>query len=295
MIPALGVMPVGGIGGSIGVPVGGDPRLGMIPNIPGSARRGLTEGIPDPSAVQRQKENYAKSLEEQLRKGVEVLAATHKQQTDMLHAQANEEKHRYNVALDQQVKARELQLSQQYNEQLMRLQQAAQAQRADLEQQACGLTLEYQQRKVQEEYVAQQEGIQKQHIEAQSKLDTEIQTMMKALPGANALLERVQANVRIGSNQPMASYPNPFAAVQQAPPMPVAPTALRPYVPPATMPMAAPPKVGGSILGPLGSARAGYVSQPTTGSRPSLSYIPSSGFVGPPGRPLGSYIPPGKV
>ena len=31
-------------------------------------------------------ETYAKSLEEQLRKGVEVLAATHKQQTETLRA-----------------------------------------------------------------------------------------------------------------------------------------------------------------------------------------------------------------
>merc|ERR1740138_199242 len=95
-----------------GVPM---PPPGAPPGVlPEDVRKTLTEGsekregIPDPSAVQRQKENFARSLEEQLRKGVEVLAATHKQQTDQLHEQANQEKERYNKMLDQQVKAREL-------------------------------------------------------------------------------------------------------------------------------------------------------------------------------------------
>merc|ERR1719183_2530748 len=87
------------MGGSFAVPVLSGP-----PKLPQSARLPLTEGIPDPSAVQKQKESYARSLEEQLRKGVEVLAQTHKQQTEALHAQANQEKQRYNTLLDQQVK-----------------------------------------------------------------------------------------------------------------------------------------------------------------------------------------------
>mmetsp|Transcript_6109 Transcript_6109/g.11009 ORF Transcript_6109/g.11009 Transcript_6109/m.11009 type:complete len:287 (-) Transcript_6109:163-1023(-) len=171
--------------GAAGFPVG-------VPEV-SAQRRPLTEGIPDPEAVQRQKEEYARSLEDQLRRGVEVLAATHKQQTDLLHAQANQEKQRYNLALDQQVKQQELALSQHYNQQLMRLQQAAQAQRADLEQQACGITLEYQQRKVQEEYFSQQLGIQKQHVEAQSKLALEIQKLSSAPAAGTAGAMQVPA------------------------------------------------------------------------------------------------------
>merc|ERR1719282_68656 len=99
--------------------------------------------LPDPEAIAIQKEAYAKDLENQLAKGVETLGETHKRQTDDLHSRANQEKTRYNLAMDQQVKQQELILSQEYNEQLMRLQQAAQVKRAELEQQATSLTLEF--------------------------------------------------------------------------------------------------------------------------------------------------------
>lgn len=286
------------------------PGVGMLPNLGGSInvggssnRRALTEGIPDPAAVQRQKESYARSLEEQLRKGVEVLAATHKQQTDLLHAQANQEKHRYNIALDQQVKQRELELSQQYNEQLMRLQQAAQVQRADLEQQACGLTLEYQQRKVQEEYINQQQGIQKQHIEAQSRLDNEIQKLTATVPGAQTLLERVQANVKAVAvpPPPLAQYALPQLGVQP-PAAPVAAPTMLPYVPPLgagqTIPaMTAPPKVGGPIVGYAPQA-AGQTLTATT--RSNLSYVPGTltgaiAVAAPAAQPQRSYVPPSSV
>jgi hypothetical protein len=246
--------------------------------------------------VQRQKEGYARSLEEQLRKGVEVLAATHKQQTDLLHAQANQEKHRYNIALDQQVKQRELELSQQYNEQLMRLQQAAQVQRADLEQQACGLTLEYQQRKVQQEYLSQQSGIQKQHVEAQSKFDVEIRKLTSTVPGAQTLLERVQANVQAGSIStapPMAQYALP-QGVQPAP-VPTGTSAMLQYVPPPGVASVttAPPKVGGPMLGY--SPQQGYMPQTIqtvqTSVRPSLSYVPGGVMAVSGATPQISYVP----
>jgi hypothetical protein len=256
------------------------PGIVMPPPV-GTARRNLTE-IPDPTAVQRQKETYAKSLEDQLRKGVEILAATHKQQTDALHAQANEEKHRYNLALDQQVKQKELALSQQYNQQLMSLQQAAQTQRADLEQQACGMTLEYQQKKVAEEYHAQQTGIQAQHLQAAKRLEEEIAKLTGGAPPPG-MLERVQANVRIGNMAPMATYALPQLPGQVAPlPFPN-PSAMRPYVPPpgsfSALPAAmAPPVIRGPSLSYL----------PQQASQPSLSYVPQT-FAQPAMR---SYVPP---
>lgn len=133
--------------------------------------------LADPETIQAQKESYAKDLEEQLRRGVEVLGDTHKKQTEALHSAATQERTRYNLAMDQQVKQQELQLSQEYNEQLMRLQQAAQAKRAELETQATSLTLEFQQRKVQEEFMAQRVGIQQQHLEAQKRIEDEMRKL----------------------------------------------------------------------------------------------------------------------
>jgi len=246
--------------------------------IPPEVRKALTEGIPDPSAVQRQKETFARSLEEQLRKGVEVLAATHKQQTDQLHEQANMEKERYNRMLDQQVKARELELSQQYNEQLMRLQQAAQAQRAELEQQACGLTLEYQQRKVTEEYMAQQQGIQKQHIEAHQRINAEIQKHLGGCgPGTQAaLLEKVHANM-----QPLASYaiPPPLAMPASAP-LPTAAPGVLPYVPPPTFKVVPP-----QLMPTLSNV-------PPVLHGASLSYMPPGVAMHVPVPQTRSFVPP---
>lgn len=254
--------------GAPGLPVG-MPEVPTQPMMTTGQRRALTEGIPDPEAVQRQKEEYARSLEEQLRKGVEVLAATHKQQTDLLHAQATQEKQRYNLALDQQVKQQELALSQHYNQQLMRLQQAAQAQRADLEQQACGITLEYQQRKVQEEYMAQQLGIHKQHVEAQAKLNQEIQ--------------------KLGVS--------PSAVVQQVPPVGLPPvvTTMPPSGSVASMDMArsvttyvgpatAPPPFGLPSVASVGQASAtAYATVPG-----SVAYVPSAA---PAGMPVAGAAP----
>jgi len=149
------------------VPLAAGVRLGV----------GCGGDLAHPDTVQREKEHYANDLEEQLKRGMEVLAEMHKQQTEDLHARANQERMRYDLAMDQQVKQRELLLSQEYNAQLMQLQQAAQAKRAELEQQATGLTLEFQQRKVQEEFLVQQLGIQQQHQEAQQRLSEEMQKL----------------------------------------------------------------------------------------------------------------------
>lgn len=174
----------------------------------------------------------------------------------------------------------------------MRLQQAAQVQRADLERQACGLTLEYQQRKVQEEYISQQQGIQKQHVEAQSRLDVEIRKLTSTVPGAQTLLERVQANVQAGSVQPLAQYALPQLGAQPTP-APMATSAMLPYVPPGGAQFSAataPPSAGGQIVGYMPQA-----AMPQT--RGNLSYVPGQltgvAMAAPAAQPQQrSYIPP---
>eukprot|EP00929_Paragymnodinium_shiwhaense_P119913 TRINITY_DN91827_c0_g1_i1.p1 TRINITY_DN91827_c0_g1~~TRINITY_DN91827_c0_g1_i1.p1 ORF type:complete len:444 (-),score=105.93 TRINITY_DN91827_c0_g1_i1:206-1345(-) len=240
MLAAAGGLPFAG--GSMQVrpapvpaaPAGPAPPTVSRP-VDGDRNAELTSGFPDPESVRQQKDNFAKDLEDQLKTGVERLGVTHKQQMDLLKANANQEKHRYNLVLDQQVKQQELMLSQQYNEQLMRLQQAAQHKRAELEKQACGLILEYQQRKVQEEFMAQQVGIQKQHSEAQHRLQEEM--------------------TKLGPSTAAAAAPT--AAASTAPPpalsfVPAMPTGGQPqaaYAAPPRAPTAinAPPRVGGVL------------------------------------------------
>jgi len=221
---------------------GSAKMLSWVPHPEGVPRADL----PDPETVKRQKEQYAADLEEQLRKGVEMLGITHKQQTELLHANANQEKHRYNLVLDQQVKRQELLLSQHYNEQLMRLQQAAQAQRAGLEKQACSLILEYQQRKVHEEFMAQQSGIQKQHQEAQARLAEEMHKLGEIKGGLAVLPTPVVP--------PIASYavPQNLVTIAPAPAPPVG--GMLQYVPPPASRAASPAPV--SFHDPRYSVRA---------------------------------------
>lgn len=207
--------------GSMQVPHPGSmhvPQPGSLA-LPPAARIELAPIAPpgplaDPDTIRKQKEQYAVDLEEQLKKGVEVLGETHKQKMEELHARANQEKTRYNLAMDQQVKQQELVLSQQYNEQLMRLQQAAQAKRAELEQQATSLTLEFQQRKVQEEFMVSQRGIQQQHHEAQARLTDEMTRLGLAPPSAPSVTN-------------YAAPPTGGAPGMQA-------VGMMPYVPPTT-------------------------------------------------------------
>lgn len=249
-------------GGSLALPPAA--RIEMAPLATPAA-------LADPETIRKQKEQYAVDLEEQLKRGVEVLGETHKHKMEDLHARANQEKTRYNLAMDQQVKQQELVLSQQYNEQLMRLQQAAQAKRAELEQQATSLTLAFQQRKVQEEFMESQRGIQQQHVDAQQKLTDEMQRLgLAAAPAAPSVTS-------------YAAPPTPGAGVAA---MGMPTVGVMPYVPPGkTLSM--------QSQGPrsVSVARSVATATPTT---PSYAYAtPSTPSYAAPSTP--SYALPNAV
>lgn len=180
----------------------------------------------DPTAVSRQKEEYARALEGQLKEGADQLGTTMKQQVDALHAQAAQEKSLHSLLVDQQVKQQELLLSQQYNQQLMLLTQAAQRQGAELEQQATNLMLDYQQRKVEEDFVASQAGVEKQFAEMQQKFVSEL-AKSNVFPN-----HAIQPPVLGAGMPPLGQLPNlspslaPPMLPGQAPPMPYMPPAL---------------------------------------------------------------------
>mmetsp|Transcript_15040 Transcript_15040/g.35620 ORF Transcript_15040/g.35620 Transcript_15040/m.35620 type:complete len:382 (-) Transcript_15040:44-1189(-) len=220
----------------------------------------LTAGLPTPDAINNQKETYARSLEDELRQGVELLGATHKEKMDWLHAHANQQKHQHSLMLDQKVKQQEMVMSQHYNQQLMMLQQAAQQQRAELEQQAASLTLEWQQRQTQDEFMREQFGIQQRYAKVQQELAVEMEKV-GGVQGGSALL-------------PVPAPRAPPGAVQGGS-LQVAPmvAAVRP-VAPCDAPVV---------------AAAASVAAPATMGR--LQHLPPGGFVG----GSGSYAPPAVV
>lgn len=143
------------------------------PQVPPS----LTAGLPDPTSIERQKNAYARGLEEQLRHGTEVLAQQLKQQSDYVFAMGDQRKRQFALQVDQEIKQREMELAQQHNEQLLLLQQAAQQQQSALEHQANALLLEYNQKKAQEDLSYQQYQFQKKQYETQLQYNEEMKEL----------------------------------------------------------------------------------------------------------------------
>lgn len=121
----------GGEGEDSGGQTPPDPMLG-----PRQAAGSLTAGLPTPDSIQRQKEVYVKSLETQLKQGVDMLGSAHKAKTDNLHNTANKRKHDNNVMLNNMLKQQEDMLDRQFEQQSAALKQIAAQRLVELNQQA---------------------------------------------------------------------------------------------------------------------------------------------------------------
>jgi len=287
--------PKGSIAATAGSDVGTHATC-AVPAVPGGLQQPsietpvaqvpcLTAGLPTPDAINVQKESYARSLEEQLKQGVELLGATHKQKTDYLHASANQQKHQYNLMLDQQVKQQEMVLSQHYNQQLMILQQAAQQQRAELEQQAASLTLEWRQKQTQEEFMREQLGIQQRYAQVQQELAVEMEKV-GGVQGGSALLPMPAASPAV-PNTPNVLIQGGSTLL----PVPVAsPATARTVSMPAGVASApaVPMTVGRHPPSSVGSSASSFVAPGQLGTSRSLSYSPPAAVV----ANWVSYVPP---
>jgi len=134
----------------------------------------LTSGIPDPSAIAKQREAYLKALEEQERQAIAVLEQQRAQQVSLLRAQGDQQKQKFNLEVSQQVQQNDIVLTQQHSEQMMVLNQQYSQQRGILENQANTLIMEYQQKKAQEDMMMQQYQLQIDQFNAQQKYNEEM-------------------------------------------------------------------------------------------------------------------------
>ena len=87
--------------------VPGMERAAEIQPPPPQPPQRLTEGIPDPNAIEQQKQAYSQGLDEQLRQGAAILNQQLKQQMDQLHALGDEQKKKYYVQVDHEIKSQE--------------------------------------------------------------------------------------------------------------------------------------------------------------------------------------------
>lgn len=211
----------------------------------------LTAGLPDPRAVEMQKQQYTKSLDDQLQHGEEMLKAQQKHQADYVRQSNEQSKREYCMQVDQQMKQQELDICKQYNEQLMLLQQTAQHQKWALEQQAHQLVTEYNQKKVQEEIMLQAFKMEKQQYEAQLKYHQEMQKLQVGQAQVQAQAQAQQSSFPVSHQlqqpqaamfplQPMGSFAPPLTPHQQyaAPVISARPAS---YVAPAPATMVPPP------------------------------------------------------
>lgn len=162
------------------------PAMGMMPGMPmgveappPNAPQRLTEGIPDPNAIETQKSAYSKGLDDQLRQGAAILNQQLKQQMDQLHQLGDQQKKKYFVQVDHEIKSQELGLQQQFKEQLLMVQQAAAQQKRILGQQATSLLLEYNQKKAQEDLMFEEYQIAKTAFDSQQRFTQEFSSLQQ--------------------------------------------------------------------------------------------------------------------
>jgi len=169
----------------------------------------LTQGMPDPATVQKQKDGYVRTLDDQLRQGSATLDNQHRSQRDTMHQAAEEQKKQFGMQIDQQVKLQEMDLDQQFLQVLQYVKQQATRQRAQLEQQAMQLSFEYQEKKVEEDMLAHQFELSKHQLALKGQIN--------AIGPLSPLPSYKPAMTTVMQPMPTMSVPsNPYAAAQVA-------------------------------------------------------------------------------
>mmetsp|Transcript_128719 Transcript_128719/g.227817 ORF Transcript_128719/g.227817 Transcript_128719/m.227817 type:complete len:397 (-) Transcript_128719:49-1239(-) len=139
------------------------PAPAVASNVPPSAPPpSLIANMPDPDDVRRQKDQHLRTLDSQLKEGLEKLDTQIKEKRKMMLAQAEKQKIDFGLKVDAEVKMQELDLDKQFLSVVQYVKQEATRQRAMLEQQAMQLSFQYQEKKVEEDMLAQQFELHKQ-------------------------------------------------------------------------------------------------------------------------------------
>lgn len=181
----------------------------------------LTSGMPDPVTIAKQREAYAKMLDEQLKQGVTVLEAQLKHQSDYLRAQANQQKNMFRMQLEMEIAQQEMALAQQHAEQTMALNQQAAQQKQQLESQALMLSIEYQKKRAEEDVQRKQYEMDCQQHEVQSRLTAEMHNLGVTVPSVvspgSPMLQNTLGLTQFGlSTQQLVFKTSPYNVGSQA-------------------------------------------------------------------------------
>jgi len=248
----------------------------------------LTEGMPDPAAVDRQKGGYLKTLEEQRQHYIKALDGQRKEHLDSIYGQAEQAKKQFLLQLDQSIKDQTVALEKQYGEQVMQLNQQFHSQRGLLETEAIKLKGDYQQKHLEEQAMQRQFQLQKERCEMEQKYAADMQLLQQ---------QQFQMSQHVAQLPPMAPFPASQASSGTVTPYydgaatpgtgvgsyvpPVTIQGAGSYVPPVTMHV---PQTNYE-QGPYQQSTGSYVP-PVTMQAQSGSYVP------PAAASAGSYVPP---
>mmetsp|Transcript_67484 Transcript_67484/g.149525 ORF Transcript_67484/g.149525 Transcript_67484/m.149525 type:complete len:269 (+) Transcript_67484:86-892(+) len=161
----------------------------------------LTEGLQSPTSIETRRAKYSRSLDEQAKKGTEMLDAQKKQQIESIYKAAEQLKSSIQSSpwkgrliwqIDQLARQQDVQLGQKYSQSSRNLQQAYEQQKHALDVHANELALDYQWRRSQEDTMKQQYEMQKMQY------DFQMQTIkdMREMADAEAKLFRDRWTVR---------------------------------------------------------------------------------------------------
>jgi hypothetical protein len=141
----------------------------------------LTSGLPDPSAIQKQKDDHVRTLDETLRQDAGRIDAALKQQRESMEQAAEEQKRLFIEQVDNQIKMQEMDLDQQFLQVLQHVKQQATRQRAQLEKQAMELSWDYAEKKVEEDMLSHQFELAKNQQALKREMMNTV-TAVKSLP-----------------------------------------------------------------------------------------------------------------
>jgi len=142
----------------------------------------LTSGIPDPATIAKQKDTYAKQLEDQLNQGTKLLQTQHDEMLAKLRQECQTKKAMYHLQVDQQVKLHEKEFADQYHDNMMNLQHTVQQHRTMLDIEATKLHHQYNHQKTQQDFHLAIGQKHKETSEAQVKIHSELAKMNPSLP-----------------------------------------------------------------------------------------------------------------
>lgn len=143
----------------------------IMPNEPMS---NLTAGLAKPEDIERQKDEYKRHVQEELRQGEAMLTQQAQRKKDHARMQAEQQKAIENERCDQLFRTQEMALEQEHQQRLAALHEVVRKQKLVLHQQAAELNVEYQSRKAQEDLSQRQYEIKLQRWEAEQRVGLEM-------------------------------------------------------------------------------------------------------------------------